>query len=107
MAAAERLQVGAVGEGDLDLDEHVARPRLRARERPRGEDRRARGSAALSRREDDLQRAAGAVELEALGETLERQRRRLRQVELGQKLERSRMCRGVAEREPVSVSSLR
>ena len=31
MAAAERLQVGAVGERDLDLDEHVARPRLRAR----------------------------------------------------------------------------
>ena len=31
MAAAERLQVGAVGQGDLDLDEHVAGSRLRAR----------------------------------------------------------------------------
>ena len=31
MAAPERLQVGAVGERDLDLDEHVARPRLRVR----------------------------------------------------------------------------
>ena len=29
MAAAERLQVGAVGERDLDLDEHVARRRAR------------------------------------------------------------------------------
>ena len=28
MAAPERLQVGAVGERDLDLHEHVARPRL-------------------------------------------------------------------------------
>ena len=31
MAAAERLQVGAVGERDLDLDEHVARAGLGAR----------------------------------------------------------------------------
>ena len=31
MAAAERLRVGAVGERDLDLDEHVARARLRPR----------------------------------------------------------------------------
>ena len=31
MAAPERLQVGAVGERDLDLDEHVARPRLGVR----------------------------------------------------------------------------
>ena len=31
MAAPERLQVGAVGERDLDADEHVARPRLGAR----------------------------------------------------------------------------
>ena len=30
MAAAERLRVGAVGERDLDLDEHVARARLGA-----------------------------------------------------------------------------
>ena len=30
MAAAERLRVGAVGERDLDLDEHVARPGLGA-----------------------------------------------------------------------------
>ena len=31
MAAPVRLQVGAVGERDLDLDEHVARPRLGTR----------------------------------------------------------------------------
>ena len=31
MAAPERLQVGAVGERDLDLDEHVAGAGLRVR----------------------------------------------------------------------------
>ena len=31
MAAPERLQVGAVGQRDLDLDEHVARAGLRTR----------------------------------------------------------------------------
>ena len=31
MPAPERLQVGAVGERDFDLDEHVARPRLGVR----------------------------------------------------------------------------
>ena len=31
MPAPERLQVGAVGERDLDLHEHVARPGLRPR----------------------------------------------------------------------------
>jgi hypothetical protein len=32
MPTPERLQVGAVGERDLDLDEHVARSRLRIRD---------------------------------------------------------------------------
>ena len=31
MPAPEGLQIGPVGEGELDLDEHVAWPRLRAR----------------------------------------------------------------------------
>ena len=56
MSAAERLQVGAVGERDLDPDEHVAGPGLRPRHVLQRAGRRARGSAAPSRREDDLER---------------------------------------------------
>ena len=92
MAAAERLQVGAVGEGDLDLDEHVARPRLRVAARPRGGGRPARGSEEPSRREDDLQRPAGAVALEPFGEAVERQHVGLRQVELREERQRRLAC---------------
>ena len=84
MAAAERLQVGAVGERDLDPDEHVARARLRPWRPPPAARRPVRGRSAPSRDEDDLQRLAAPVELEAIGEPLERQHRRRRQLELGQ-----------------------
>ena len=102
MAAPVRLQVGAVGERDLDLDEHVARRRARGAARPRRAGRRARGSGPPSRREDDLERRAGAVALEPLGEALERQHLGSRQVELGQQRDGPRRWRGVAEREPIT-----
>ena len=108
MAAAERLQVGAVRERDLDLDEHVARVPARGSARPRAAGRRGRGSAAPSRREHDLERAAGAVEREPVLEAVERQHRRLGQVERRAAARAPPACaRGVAEREPVSVSSFR
>ena len=107
MAAAERLQVGAVGERDLDLHEHVSRPRHRvghvldAHVAGRVE------AKPPSRREDDLERLAGAVCGEALGEALERQDQRRRQLERRQQLDRVRKYAGVPERDPTSDSSLR
>ena len=87
MAAPIRLQVGAVGERELDLHEHVPRPRLGLRNvldaqvAGRVEQRR------LSRREDHLERRAAAVELEPLVEALERQRGHLRQLEVAERLD--------------------
>ncbi len=66
MAAAERLQVGAVGERDLDLDEHVARLPARGSARPPAAGRRGRGSGAPSRREHDLERARRSGRARAL-----------------------------------------
>ena len=107
MTAPEGLQVGAVCQRHLDLDEYVARAGLRTRDlfEPQIPD------AVEAQRshgvEDHLQRGAGAIELEALVEALERQDGRRGYLELGEDSTASRMCRGVAEREPVSVSSRR
>ena len=92
MPAAVRLEVGAVRERDLDLEQHVAVAGDSARGRPRGGGRRGRGAAAPSRREDDLQGVAAAIELEPLREAVERQDDRLRHVEVVEQRERPRAC---------------
>ena len=88
MAAVERLRVGAVGERDLDLDEHVAGAGLRVGDvlepdvaRP-VEDQRLHGV------KTTFSASPRAVELEPLGEALERQHGRLGQVEVGEELDR-------------------
>ena len=78
MAAPERLQIGAVGERDLDLDEHVARAGLRVAGPPRA--RRSPGPWKRSRShgvKTTFSAAPAHGELEPFGEALERQHRRL------------------------------